>query len=965
MMLAGEVNVQGNGLNILDNDFLPRPEDGTNFGAAQVLDATQERVFTIQNLHSSETLTLTSLVTIESALGGHEDFEVIQPSTTTIAPNSSTTFTVRFNPSAGGLRTAQVRFSNSDTTGFISENPYNFSIAGTGIDVADINVTNDPGLFVTPINIPDGDTTPSAADGTDYGGVSLDGSSATHTFRIANSGSIPLNVSSIVITGDTEDFVLTTSAASQVPAAGLFGPGVSTFAITFTPQAFGLRTATVTITSDDPDAAESIYTFDISGIGGAPDIDVQVGDVSIADGDIDSLPGAPTDFGIADLTDQSFVKTFTIRNTGDNFLNLALDEDSLPRVTIKPAYPLGIVIPGLELPGQNDFTVTVLPEESVLGPGGFTTFQVTYDPQPLPAGTPSINNNPLNPDLNSPNYNADALGSSDFFRFATVSIESDDSNENPYEFVISGQAVVGTVRVTRSGDTITVSDIHPEGRDNGFAFSVIGEDLVISDLLSLQTITTDSAANTGGTLSQFNKVLTIPLAGINNLVIHGNGGNDSFTVGLQQGLGNITLNGGAGDDSFGTALGDVVVPVIPWLTTSLTINGGGTAAEPGNDSLALDLSTVFSVPAVRLGTGTNGVTSLFAIPYRGFRYSQVETTALYDDADGLDLQFTRTNFVQGDFYARGGLLADRMEMRPNTARNAPANSAVFYYANLPLGVFSVPGKVILYGRGGNDTLKSTYNNHAAQLYGEDGNDTLTGANIADKIVGGAGGDTISAGAGNNVVWGDKDPVEVGLPDTDLNRQLLANEISGAGSTFHATGSFADKITTTTGDDTIYGGPGNDTSVLAGSGNDYVHGGSGNDTLDGQGGNDRLYGALGNDHLKGGDGFDFLAGGEGDDRLSGGRQNDILVGGVGNDTLNGDQNSDRAYQGSVSVTVNTATLAVLPPVVGTPYVGTDASLSKSDIHDQAMAEFLADWIDETLAPLPGGLEILTDGALTVS
>jgi hypothetical protein len=45
-----------------------------------------------------------------------------------VAAGSSTTFQVKFNPSATGLRSAALSFANNDA----NENPYNFSIQGTG-----------------------------------------------------------------------------------------------------------------------------------------------------------------------------------------------------------------------------------------------------------------------------------------------------------------------------------------------------------------------------------------------------------------------------------------------------------------------------------------------------------------------------------------------------------------------------------------------------------------------------------------------------------------------------------------------------------------------------------------------------------------------------------------------------------------------------------------------------------------
>ena len=339
--------------------------------------------------------------------------------------------------------------------------------------------------------------------------------------------------------------------------------------------------------------------------------------------------------------------------------------------------------------------------------------------------------------------------------------------------------------------------------------------------------------------------------------------------------------------------------------------------------------------------------------YRSFDYTNVEIATLRDNN-------MATNFAQGDLYVRGSdYAADTIVVKPNPAKNPPANTLTLLYGTAKTGaIFFTPGKVLMYGRGGNDKLTNSYTGHSAELYGEAGNDTLVGNASAEKLVGGAGNDTITAGDGANIVWGDNDPVAVGLADTAANRELLAEDISGAGSAYHATGTFVDNITTGKDADEVYAGPGND-KVVSGVGNDYVFGGDGNDTIDLGAGNDRGYGGAGNDTINGKDGHDLLSGGAGVDKLYGDGGNDVLIGGDGNDTLNGGAGTDRVYQGNVTVTVNQndVTLPLLPPVAAVPYTGTAQSRRKGDIHDQALAELQLDWLNGNLNNL--NLEIVAD------
>jgi hypothetical protein len=119
-----EINVTGNGVSIPDGDTTPGTSDHTDFGSAAVTGGTVTRTFTIQNTGSSA-LSVGSV----SVSGAHAaDFVVTVQPATSVAAGGNTTFQVRFDPSASGLRSASLSFANGDS----NENPYNFSIQGTG-----------------------------------------------------------------------------------------------------------------------------------------------------------------------------------------------------------------------------------------------------------------------------------------------------------------------------------------------------------------------------------------------------------------------------------------------------------------------------------------------------------------------------------------------------------------------------------------------------------------------------------------------------------------------------------------------------------------------------------------------------------------------------------------------------------------------------------------------------------------
>lgn len=96
----------------------------TSFGTALVSGGTIDRTYTIQNTGAG-TLTL-SAPTIGGAHAS--DFSVIAAPAASVAAGGSTTFTVRFDPSASGTRNATISITNDDS----NENPYDFSISGIG-----------------------------------------------------------------------------------------------------------------------------------------------------------------------------------------------------------------------------------------------------------------------------------------------------------------------------------------------------------------------------------------------------------------------------------------------------------------------------------------------------------------------------------------------------------------------------------------------------------------------------------------------------------------------------------------------------------------------------------------------------------------------------------------------------------------------------------------------------------------
>jgi serralysin len=139
-------------------------------------------------------------------------------------------------------------------------------------------------------------------------------------------------------------------------------------------------------------------------------------------------------------------------------------------------------------------------------------------------------------------------------------------------------------------------------------------------------------------------------------------------------------------------------------------------------------------------------------------------------------------------------------------------------------------KIVVYGFGGNDTIRLDGNARAGQavrvptlVFGGEGNDFIVGGDARDELQGNNGNDTLYGLAGNDLLFGQD------------------------------------------GRDLLFGGLGND-ELQGGRGNDELVGGSGADKLFGQEDHDWLWGNDGNDYIDGGSGRDVAYGGLGRDNF---------------------------------------------------------------------------------------------------
>jgi hypothetical protein len=407
-----EIQISGNGIEIVDGDITPDLSDGTDMGEEVAGFNQAFQTFTIENL-GNHAIQLTGNPLVSLTNNSNLQFEVIQqPASSVVLGGQSVDFQVAFSPQQSGLDTATIVIENNDA----DESPYDFVIQGAGLDaVADINVSGNG------VDIVDGDMTPDVADDTDFGTSLIGLETVTKTFTIDNiNGYWGLQLTGnpiVALQNNSGQFAVTTQ-----PASNLLEPGqLVTFDVTFTPANSGTDSVTVSIASDDPDENPYDFVIQAEGIEPPPEIDLYSDTFNpILDGDMSPSPEEGTYLGEAQENGQTITRTYFI----DNF------------------HGLGDLIlsgnPVVELQNNSgQFAVSSQPNTTVTA-GNFTTFQITFTPT-------SVGNDT-----------------------ATVIIQNNDPDEAPYDFVIEAEGVpqAPVLQVLGNGFTIEDGDETPAIFDN-------------------------------------------------------------------------------------------------------------------------------------------------------------------------------------------------------------------------------------------------------------------------------------------------------------------------------------------------------------------------------------------------------------------------------------------------------------------------------------------------------------------
>jgi len=310
----------------------------------------------------------------------------------------------------------------------------------------------------------------------------------------------------------------------------------------------------------------------------------------------------------------------------------------------------------------------------------------------------------------------------------------------------------------------------------------------------------------------------------NNNTLYGWGGNDTL-IGDD---GDDLLYGGDGNDTLAGGLG------------ADTLSGGNVGSASGTDTVdyssdiaavTVNLSSGFTFNGVAQNTALDGgastdtITNFYKILGSAFNDTLIGNTGASDYLQGNAgddwlVMTTGNDTIDGGTHGSNGDTIDFSQIAGSVIVNLANSNAT--------------------GSAGVDFITNV-ENISATLYA----DTLTGDTNRNIIVGRTGNDTISAGSGADLIYGDD------------NTALLAMGGSESG---------ADTIWGEAGDDTLLGGLGND-SLFGGADNDTIYGGEGNDSIEGNAGTNILAGDDGNDYFTVHEGNDTISGGNGIDTVS--------------------------------------------------------------------------------------------------
>ena len=211
------------------------------FAGQQVGTTSAARAITLKNTGNAP-LTIFSITLAPATSRDTDAFTLRNACVPTLEPGKACTVFVSFTPVVAGLASASVVISdnviiNQTTVGYMGQFGQSISVSGTGTTVPV------PGLTLS-------------ASSLNFANQVIGTASVKHALNLTNTGTAPLNISSIALAGShSSDFMLQNACASTLPA----GEHCAVF-FTFKPSTAGDLSAAVVVTSNAV-GSESVATL--------------------------------------------------------------------------------------------------------------------------------------------------------------------------------------------------------------------------------------------------------------------------------------------------------------------------------------------------------------------------------------------------------------------------------------------------------------------------------------------------------------------------------------------------------------------------------------------------------------------------------------------------------------------------------------------------------------------------------
>ena len=404
-----------------------------------------------------------------------------------------------------------------------------------------------------------------------------------------------------------------------------------------------------------------------------------------------------------------------------------------------------------------------------------------------------------------------------------------------------------------------------------------------------------------------------------NDIMHGNDGNDTLNGNngndtLYGGSGNDTLNGGNGDDTlYGEESNDALNgndgdDALYGDAGDDTLDGGA-----GNDILAGGAGNDFLYGGYGNDTylfgfgdgqdyiddnsGENIIKLKADVSLSDVTFSREVNDLILTLTDGSSLRIKNGgNGYQTQYQFSKIVFANGTDADINISSLLPT-VPVYGTAGNDNVIEGTAGGNTIYAGDGDDVVWGRLDNDV--IYGEGGNDTLNGNDGNDILAGGAGDDLLYGGDGNDTyLFGFGDGHDYIDDDSGENIIKLKSDVSLSDVTFERIGNdFRIKLSDGSTLSVKNGGGGNTlpyhiSTIKFANGTDAdidvetllptitVQGSEENDSLEGTSGSETILGNGGNDTIYGDDGNDVLNGGSGNDNLYGENGNDTYIFGSG-------------------------------------------------------------------------------------